>query len=195
MAVSTAATDLSSNPDLDLATRHRYGDEEAFEEVYSRFAQMVFNLTYRMSGTVEEAEDLAQEVFLRIHRHLGRFNGRSALKTWVYRVTLNHCRSKLGRKRYPTQPLADENDGEGARLVAEARSPEDQALARDTGRQVTLALRELKPVFREAVVLRDLQGLSYDEIAEILKVRIGTVRSRIARGRDRLRIVLEKKAT
>ncbi len=193
MAASTAMTSLSSNPDLDLATRHRYGDPEAFEEVYQRFAQMVFNLTYRMSGTVEEAEDLAQEVFLRIHRHLGRFNGRSALKTWVYRVTLNHCRSKLGRKRYPTQPLAEENNGEGARLVDESRSPEDLAVAHDTGHQVSLALRELKPVFREAVVLRDLQGLSYEEIAEILKVRIGTVRSRIARGRDRLRIVLENK--
>ena len=191
MAASTAATRLSSNPDLDLATRHRYGDEKAFEEVYNRFAQMVFNLAYRMSGTVEEAEDLAQEVFLRIHRHLGRFNGRSALKTWVYRVTLNHCRSKLGRKRYPTQPLAEENEGEGARLVDENRNPEDVALAHDAGRQVSLALRQLKPVFREAVVLRDLQGLSYDEIAEILKVRIGTVRSRIARGRERLRIILE----
>ena len=191
MAASTAANTLSSNPDLDLATRHRYGDPQAFEEVYGRFAQMVFNLAYRMSGTVEEAEDLTQEVFLRIHRHLGRFNGRSALKTWVYRVTLNHCRSKLGRKRYATQPLAEENDGEGTRLVDGGRSPEDLALAQDTHRRVNLALRQLKPVFREAVVLRDLQGLSYDEIAEVLKVRIGTVRSRIARGRDRLRIILE----
>ena len=191
MAASTAANTLSSNPDLDLATRHRYGDPQAFEEVYGRFAQMVFNLAYRMSGTVEEAEDLTQEVFLRIHRHLGRFNGRSALKTWVYRVTLNHCRSKLGRKRYATQPLAEENDGEGTRLVDGGRSPEDLTLAQDTHRRVNLALRQLKPVFREAVVLRDLQGLSYDEIAEVLKVRIGTVRSRIARGRDRLRIILE----
>lgn len=192
MAATTAATSLSTNTDLDLAMRHRYGDEEAFEEVYSRFAKMVFNLAYRMSGKADEAEDLSQEVFLRIYRHLGRFNGRSALKTWIYRVTLNHCRSKLGRRRYPTQPLAEENDGEGARLVDENRSPEEKALARDTGRQVSRALRQVKPVFREAVVLRDLQGLSYDEIAEVLKVRIGTVRSRIARGRERLRIVLEK---
>ncbi|MEM7350986.1 MAG: sigma-70 family RNA polymerase sigma factor, partial [Acidobacteriota bacterium] len=85
-----------------------------------------------------------------------------------------------------------ENDGEGARLIDERRGPEDNALAQDASRRVSLALRQVKPVFREAVVLRDLQGLSYDEIAEILKVRIGTVRSRIARGRDRLRIVLEK---
>ncbi len=189
---STAATSLSSNPDLDLATRHRYGDPQAFEEVYGRFAQMVFNLAYRMSGTVEEAEDLAQEVFLRVHRHLGRFNGRSALKTWIYRVTLNHCRSKLGRKRYATQPLAEENEGEGARLVDERRTPESMAMAHDTNRRVNAALSQLKPVFREAVVLRDLQGLAYEEIAEVLKVRIGTVRSRIARGRERLRIVLEK---
>ncbi len=192
MAATSAATSLSSNPDLDLATRHRYGDPKAFEEVYSRYAQMIFNLAYRMSGKPEEAEDLTQEIFLRIHRHLARFNGRSALKTWVYRVTLNHCRSKLGRRHYPTQPLADENDGEGVNLVDESRDPEDLALARDASRQISLALRQVKPVFREAVVLRDLQGLSYDEIAEILEVRVGTVRSRIARGRDRLRVVLEK---
>ena len=192
MAATTAATSLSDNPDLDLAIQHRYGDPQAFEEVYGRFARMVFNLAYRMSGQRDEAEDLTQEIFLRIHRHLGRFNGRSTLKTWVYRVTLNHCRSKLGRRRYPIQPLAEENDGEGVRLVDDRRDPEDLALARDAERRISRALRQVKPIFREAVVLRDLQGLSYDEIAEILKVRIGTVRSRIARGRDRLRVVLEK---
>ena len=192
MEVITAATPLSSNPDLDLATRHRYGDPQAFEEVYRRHAEMVFNLAYRMAGTREEAEDLSQEIFLRIHRHLGRFNGRSALKTWVYRVTLNHCRSRLGRRRYPTRPVAEENEEEGVRLIDTGRSPEERVLAQDAARRLNLALRRVKPRFREAVVLRDLEGLSYEEIAEILKVRIGTVRSRIARGRDRLRVVLEK---
>jgi RNA polymerase sigma-70 factor (ECF subfamily) len=192
MEAITATSRLSSNPDLDLAQRHRYGDAQAFEELYQRFATMVFNLTLRMAGNVEEAEDLSQEVFLRIHRHLGKFNGRSALKTWVYRVTLNHCRSKLGRRRYPTQPLAEENDGEGVELVDGNRGPDGRVMARDASEQLSRALREVKPAFREAVVLRDLEGLSYEEIAEILKVRIGTVRSRIARGRERLRILLEK---
>jgi RNA polymerase sigma-70 factor (ECF subfamily) len=195
MAV-TATSSLSSTPDLDLAERHRYGDAEAFEEIYQRFAKMVFNLALRMAGTVEEAEDLSQEVFLRVHRHLGKFNGRSTLKTWVYRITLNHCRSKLGRRRYPTRPLAEENEGgpayrEGMELVDERRGPEEHALARDAARRVARALAGLKPRFREAVVLRDLEGLSYDEIAEVLNIRIGTVRSRIARGRDRLRTILE----
>ncbi len=195
-AVTTSS--LSSNPDLDLAQRHRYGDAEAFEEIYHRFARMVFNLALRMAGTVEEAEDLSQEIFLRIHRHLGKFNGRSTLKTWIYRITLNHCRSKLGRRRLPTLPLVEENealrhsgDPAGAELVDERRGPEEHALARDASRRVGRALRGLKPRFREAVVLCDLEGLSYDEIATVLNIRIGTVRSRIARGRDRLRAILE----
>ena len=192
MAATTATSTLSSNPDLDLAERHRYGDEEAFGEVYQRFAGLVFNLAMRMAGRAEEAEDLTQEIFLRVHRHLGRFRGRSTLKTWIYRVALNHCRSKLGRKRYPTQPLAEENEGEGVRLVDERRGPEERTLANDAALQVGEALRQLKPLFREAVVLRDLEGMTYEEIADILDIRIGTVRSRIARGRDRLRVILEK---
>ncbi|MEM9598662.1 MAG: sigma-70 family RNA polymerase sigma factor [Acidobacteriota bacterium] len=183
---------LSGTPDLDLVKRHRYGDASAFEEIYARFGPMVYNLCFRMSSHAEEAEDLTQEIFIRIHRHLARFDGRAALKTWIYRITLNYCRSKLGRKRYPTRPLAEEYEEEGVQLVEGRRGPEDRALARDAGRVVARALRQLKPKFREAVVLRDIEGLSYDEIADILKVRIGTVRSRIARGRDRLRVVLEK---
>ncbi|MEE8523428.1 MAG: sigma-70 family RNA polymerase sigma factor [Thermoanaerobaculia bacterium] len=190
--MATAASNLSSTPDLDLAERHRYGDDKAFEEVYHRFVKMVFNMALRMAGDPERAEDLAQEIFLRIYRHLGKFNGRSTLKTWIYRITLNHCRSKLGRRRLLTRPLAEENEGEGAELVDDRRGPEERTLAQDAARQLTGALSHLKPVFREAVVLRDLEGLTYEEIGKILDVRIGTVRSRIARGRDRLRTILEK---
>lgn len=186
-----ALNSLSSTPDLDLARRHRYGDASAFEEVYREYAQMVFNLCLRMVGNREEAEDLAQDVFLRIHRHLGRFSGRSALKTWIYRVTINYCRSKLSRKRWFTRTLKEEDEEGGVQLEDPARSPESETLAHDDARTVMKALLQVKPKFREAVVLRDLEGMSYDEIAEVLKVRIGTVRSRIARGRDQLRKALE----
>lgn len=191
MEAATATSTLSSNPDLDLAQRHAYGDASAFEEVYQRYLGMVYNVALRMSGRAEEAEDLTQEIFIRIYRHLGRFNGRSTLKTWTYRVALNHCRSKLGRKVLPTQPLAEENEGEGVHLVDARRGPEEKTLAVDAAQQIGWALRQLKPTFREAVVLRDLEGLTYEEIADVLKIRIGTVRSRIARGRDRLRVILE----
>jgi RNA polymerase sigma-70 factor (ECF subfamily) len=168
-----------------LVERHRYGDPGAFEEIYGRFSEMVFNLALRLSGDRDEAADLTQEVFLRIYRHLGKFRGGSSLKTWVYRVALNHCRSKLSRRR-PAEPLDD------AEPVDPARGPESRALAGDAGRRVAAALAGLPPMFREAVVLRDLEGLAYQEIAEVLGVRTGTVRSRIARGRDALRRLLAR---
>jgi RNA polymerase sigma-70 factor (ECF subfamily) len=171
-----------------LVERHRWGDAAAFEEVYGRFGELVFNLALRLAGDREDAADLTQEVFLRVYRHLGKFNGRSTLKTWIYRVALNHCRSKLGRRRLPARPL-DAGDGR-IDPIDPARGPEARALAGDAGRRVTAALAALPPAFREAVVLRDLEGLTYEEIAEVLGMRIGTVRSRIARGRDALRRLL-----
>lgn len=191
-----AATATGSNPDLDLALRHRYGDGAAFEEVYERFASMIWNLAFRMAGDAARADDYTQEVFLRIYRHLGRFNGRSTLKTWIYRVTLNHCRSRLSRRRFFFQPLAEEqgDDEPAVQLPDPGRGPESQTLAKDAERVLRRALAQVKPVFREAVILRDLEELSYEEIAEVLGIRIGTVRSRIARGRDQLRLVLEKQS-
>jgi RNA polymerase sigma-70 factor (ECF subfamily) len=175
--------------DDDLVERHRYGDEDAFTELFHRFNGMIYNVSYRMAGDPGIAEDLTQEVFLRIHRHLRKFAGRSSLKTWIYRITINHCNSRLGRKRVPTRSL----DGEGAAYlqIADARrDPESRASARDSAEVVARALAQVPSPYREAVVLRDLEELDYQEIAEVLGVRIGTVRSRIARGRDRLRSAL-----
>ena len=178
--------------DMDLVQRHRYGDEGAFDEVYRRHAEMVYNLAYRLSGDLEQASDLSQEIFLRVYRHLGRFRGHSTLKTWIYRVALNHCRSRLGRKKWWHWPLREETGGEeGVELLDTRRDPESQAIADDDAQRVLAALQEVPEPFREAVILCDLQELSYQEIAAVLGVRIGTVRSRIARGRERLKELLE----
>jgi RNA polymerase sigma-70 factor, ECF subfamily len=188
---NAAAIVSSKQADLDLVERHRRGDEEAFREVYARFERLVYNLALRMAGRPEDAEDLAQEVFLRIHRKLGGFRGASSLKTWVFRVALNCCRSRLRRRvRWAGKRV----DGEGLldRVPDTAPGPEERALDRAVGRRLTAALYEVPVVYREAVVLRDIQGLSYEEIAEVVDVRIGTVRSRIARGRERLRAAVER---
>ena len=179
----------SRTPGRDLALRHRYGDPEAFEEVYLRHAEMVYSLALRMSGDREEAADMTQETFLRVYRHLGRFRGRSSLKTWIYRITVNCCRSKLRKRsrRRLERPIED------LEQVADERfGPEEDALGHDLGRRLAEAVRELPVAFREAVLLRDVQGLSYVEIGEVLGIRVGTVRSRIARGRERLRSLLEE---
>lgn len=174
-----------------VVLRHRYGDEQAFDEVYREFAPMVYNLTLRMSGSPDRAQDLSQEVFLRVFRSLARFKGKSSLKTWMYRVTVNHCRSKLGRRQLPTEPLVDE-EGREKDLVDPRRDPEQRAMGGATRRELQVALLGVDTVYREALVLRDLEELTYQEIAEVLKVRLGTVRSRIARGRAQLKISLEK---
>jgi len=188
-AAVVAPIEEAEQKDLDLVERHRYGDSRAFEHIYHRFSTMVFNLALRLCGDPDEAADLTQEVFFRAYRHLGKFRGGSSLKTWLYRVALNHCRSRLGRRHrrwlLPLAPAAE-------KTVADPhRGPEEQALASDAATSVERALAALPAAFREAVVLRDLEALSYEEIAQVLGARVGTVRSRIARGRERLRQLLE----
>jgi RNA polymerase sigma-70 factor, ECF subfamily len=186
---ATAVQDLAL--DVDLVERHRCGDTQAFDEVYERFEEMVFNLSLRLSGNREEAADLTQEIFLRIFRHLGKFGGRSTLKTWIFRIAINHCRDRHSHRRLPIQPIAEEAEERALAYADPSRGPEELAVAADEGRRVSRCLACLSQTFREAVVLRDLEGLSYEEIAEVLGIRIGTVRSRIARGREQLRILLE----
>lgn len=178
--------------DRALAERHRTGDQEAFAEIYRSYGEMVFNLALRLSGDRERAADLSQEIFLRVFRHLDGFRGRSSLKTWIYRVAVNHCRSRLRRRSQVVEALTAGRGGRGGEredadpldeLVDPRRSPEERALASDAERVLQEALARLPAAYREAVVLRDVEDLTYEEIAEVLGVRIGTVRSRIARGR------------
>jgi RNA polymerase sigma-70 factor (ECF subfamily) len=174
----------------DLVARHRYGDPAAFEELYGQYAAMVYNMSLRSSGDPVLAEDLSQEVFLRIYRSLARFRGNSSLKTWIYRVCINHCRSRLGRRARLRKVEVPEASLEHA-LADSAPGPEETAVQGDERRLLRTALPRIDAVFRESVILRDIEGLSYSEIAEVLGVPVGTVRSRIARGRDQLRALLE----
>ncbi|HUP25636.1 MAG TPA: sigma-70 family RNA polymerase sigma factor [Thermoanaerobaculia bacterium] len=170
----------------DLVDRHRRGEREAFEEYYAAHAGLIYNLTLRQCGDPELARDLSQEILFKVFRGLGRFRGVSSLKTWTYRICINHCRSRLGRRRLPTQSLQTA-DGREHEVADPGRGPEESLIADEEGRRLAAALPEIDRVFREAIVLRDLEGLSYQEIADVLDVPIGTVRSRIARGREQLR--------
>lgn len=191
MDAATVRESMKPEADLDLAQRHRYGDETAFEEIYDRFGGMVFNLALRLSGEPEEAADLSQETFLKIHRHLSGFRGRSSLKTWVYRVAVNCCRSRYKKQSAWRSRLLPESEEKLERLPDRRRSPEERAIARGAVGRIAQALAELPTIYREAVLLRDIEGLTYEEMSQVLGLRLGTVRSRIARGRDRLRVLLE----
>ncbi len=182
---------IAADVDLDLVERHRRGDPRAFEDLYQRFSAMIYNLALRLCGNPEDAADVTQEVFLRVYRHLEGFRARSSVKTWIYQIGLNHCRSRYARRPPPARPLAEEGAEGVDPLPDPGRDPEDLAQASETAARVQAALGGMEESFREAVVLRDLEGLDYAEIATVLGTPIGTVRSRIARGRERLRQALE----
>jgi RNA polymerase sigma-70 factor (ECF subfamily) len=177
---------------MEWARRHAAGDRRAFDELYHRFSDMVVRLASRLSGNHEEALDISQEVFLRVHRHLASFRGGSSLRTWIYRITLNQSRTAWSRR--PRNEVTAESR-KGLELVRDpARGPDELAMARQTMDRVEQALRGMPKAFREPLILRDLEELAYEEIAAVLALPIGTVRSRIARGRERLRQALERKS-
>jgi RNA polymerase sigma-70 factor (ECF subfamily) len=155
-------------------------------DVVAKYADVVYTMAYRLTGDDEEARDLAQDVLIRLHRGLSRYR-EGNFEGWLYRTTVNAFRDRLRkRKRLREDALPDEPPGMRTGTIVE-----EAIQQRELQDEVQRALVKLPPEYREAVVLRDLQGRSYDEIAEILEVPAGTVRSRIHRGREALRQLLE----
>lgn len=177
----------------------RAGSSEAFEVLIERFQHPVYNLILRLVGDPVEAADVVQEVFLKVFRKIGSFRGQSSLKTWIYRIAVNEasnhrrsCRRHRGRE-VEIEPVREETAATGQALVDPCLSPYEQAAGAEVRRQLEEALAQINPDFRAAVVLRDIDGLSYEEIAEVLDVSLGTVKSRILRGREALREALAER--
>ena len=200
MATSILDLNTDRNPDSGadredavLAQALRDGSEAAYELLLSRFQQPVYALALRLLNDQSDACDVVQEVFLKVFRNIGSFRGQSSLKTWIYRITVNeahNARRWFFRHRRREVELDDEP--EEARSLKEilpdaSRSPFDVVLDQEQHSLIEAALGRINPIFREAVVLRDLSDLSYEEIAEVLSVSLGTVKSRILRGREALR--------
>jgi RNA polymerase sigma-70 factor, ECF subfamily len=200
--VTTSIVDLGADriaetgaegDDLRLAEALREGAECAYEELLNRFQQPVYNLAIRLLGDATEAADVVQEVFLKVFRNIGSFRGRSTLKTWIYRITVNEAHNaRRWFFRHRRREVELDTNPEDTRHWKEAipdrrRSPYEVAVEREQHVMIEAALGRMNPIFREAVVLRDITGLSYEEIAEILNVSLGTVKSRILRGREALR--------
>jgi RNA polymerase sigma-70 factor, ECF subfamily len=169
--------DLSQ--DRALVERHLSGDADAFQEIVLAHESRVYAVAYRMCGNSEDARDVSQEVFVNAFRALPRFRVDAPLSVWFYRSTVNASINLL-RKRRPVSSLEDAE----IEFADQHRAPEELAVAATVGDAVRDAIEELPDEFRAAVILRDLEDLDYGEIAEILDVPIGTVRSRIHRGRS-----------
>lgn len=166
------------------------GDANAFEKLVLEYEKNVYNIALRMTGNSEDAADMTQEAFIKAYNSLQSFRGDSKFSVWLYRIVSNVCLDFLRSKnRRPTVSLSvEDDDGEDAQLdvADESQSPElllDRKLTRDSVRR---GLDSLPPDYRQILLLREIQGLSYDEIAQALSLEVGTVKSRIFRARKRL---------
>ena len=177
--------------DDELICRLRACEEAAYEELIARFHQPVYNLAFRLLNDSADAADVVQEVFLKVFRNVGHFRNQSSLKTWVYRITVNEAHNQrrwFFRHRSREVGLDDDAENGRGRAVADsAQSPFDYAFDREKQVLIENALARINPLFREVVVLRDIEDLSYEEIADVLQISLGTVKSRILRGREALK--------
>jgi RNA polymerase sigma-70 factor (ECF subfamily) len=177
-----------------LIERLRNRDEAAFEEFVSQFERSIYNLALRQTGHPQDAQDITQEVFLRIYRGIANFRADAKLSTWVYQITLNACVDLTRRRvRHPELPLVVQNeDGDEAMLDTpdETYAPEPLYERTALREQIADGLQRLSDEYRKILILRDVNGLSYDEIGQVLALPEGTVKSRLFRARDRLAAIL-----
>ncbi|HTG93689.1 MAG TPA: sigma-70 family RNA polymerase sigma factor [Pyrinomonadaceae bacterium] len=180
--------------------RLKRGESAAFETLVNERSGEIYGLLYRLTENPEEARDLTQETFLRAFQSIRSFRGDSDLRTWIYRIAINQARNRWRwwrRRRRDSTVSIDSTDENGkpalvATLKAEnVQSPEQDTLAHERERILRNALKDLRRVYRETVILRDIEGFAYEEIAVALDISVGTVKSRLARGRQELRSKLE----
>jgi RNA polymerase sigma-70 factor (ECF subfamily) len=177
------------------------GSEEAFAQLIAQYHQPIYSLIVRSLNDPSDAPDITQEVFIKVFRSIRSFNGDASLRTWLYRIALHEASNqRRWWSRHKRQevtidvPAETEESGEtfslASTLADQGDSPFDHASQTETRVRVEAALRQLPEVFRTVVVLREIEGFAYEEIAEILDVNLGTVKSRLTRGRSALRALL-----
>ena len=183
------------NPDQALVARVQRGDKHAFDLLVRKYQHRIMKVLSRYLHDQEDVMDIAQESFIKAYRALPTFRGDSAFYTWLYRIAINTAKNHLvSQSRRPTQGLVDSQEAEqyeSATELQENATPEHIALKDEIGRVINKAFEELPDDLRTAITLRELEGLSYEEIAEAMSCPVGTVRSRIFRAREAIDKKLE----
>ena len=179
-----------------LIDRFRNGDPTAFEEMVARHWDRIYGMVHQLLKNQQDAEEVTQDAFIRAHRGLANFRGDSAFSTWLYQIATNLARNRYWywwrRKRDRTvsfdQPVSEDNDTPLSEVfVGESESPGDVTVTQELIDRIAVGMEKLNAKHREILILRNVKNLSYEEIAVILGISVGTVKSRIARARDSLR--------
>ncbi|HOG92393.1 MAG TPA: sigma-70 family RNA polymerase sigma factor [Opitutaceae bacterium] len=195
--MSTKAQEIAI--DQLLVARFKDGDEGAYNEMVSRYWGRIYAMVHQLLRNQQDAEEVTQDAFIRAHRGLANFRGESAFSTWLYQIATNLARNRYWywwrRKRDHTvsfdQPVGGENETTLAEIIpAEVETPGDATVTQEFVGRIAAGMEKLNPKHREILILRNVKNLSYEEIADILGISVGTVKSRIARARENLRAQL-----
>jgi len=170
--------------DAELVARAKTGDSDAFELLVKRYRNEVFALSYHFVRNREQAWDVSQEVFIKVHNALARFRGDASFKTWLMRITANQCKDYLKKRRLETVSFDDSRYAEDA--PSHVLPPDRSLEAQEIGEAVEKALSKLSHKHRTAFILREFEGLSYEEMAQVMDCSIGTVMSRLHHARKKL---------
>lgn len=175
-----------------LIQKSQQGDMDAFEQLLLRYEKKVYTIAYKYMGNAEDASDLAQEALIKAYQSIGTFRGESSFATWIGRITANRCLDELRkRKRLQTTSLDEELElEEGSvqkEIASEKDTPEQHTIRQETVQYVQQKLAQMRDEYRLVLVLRELEGHSYEDIAEMLNCSLGTVKSRISRARNYLK--------
>lgn len=182
-----------------LIDRFRNGDSAAFEEMVSRHWDRIYGMVHQLLRNQQDAEEVTQDAFIRAHRGLANFRGDSAFSTWLYQIATNLARNRYWywwrRRRDRTvsfdQPIGEDNDTPLSEIfVGDSESPEDVTVTQELVDRIAAGMEKLSTKHREILILRNVKNQSYEEIAAILGISVGTVKSRIARARDSLREII-----
>lgn len=166
------------------------GDSLAFEKLVVPHEKMMYSLALRLCQNKEDAEDCLQDAMIRVYKSLSSFRGDSAFSTWLYRIVTNTCLDSHRRKKHRYSESLDDLSQEGWNAPDTGMTPEESAVNSDLRRALNEAIENLPGDIRAAVVLRDIQGFSYEDVSSILGINIGTVKSRLSRGREKIRSYL-----
>jgi RNA polymerase sigma-70 factor (ECF subfamily) len=185
--------------DHEFVSACQRGDVNAFQPLVEKYQKKMLNLAYRMTGDYEEACEIAQEAFLSAYRAITKFRGEARFATWLYGITINHARNRMkqmeSRSRYEVASLDDPVETENGRLSHDPPSDEapivQQLEKKEIQTRVQQCINSLDAEHREVLILRDIQGFSYEEIRDILKIPDGTVKSRLFRARDAMKHCLQ----
>lgn len=180
--------------DSDLIRSFNSGNHTAFERIVLKYQDRIYNLCYRFLGDMQEAEDAAQEIFIKVFKGLKRFRAESSFYTWIYRIAVNTCKNRVKsleyRKGKKNVELPDETDTVNSRAVFSSdreNGPEEYLEKKERVERIQNAINELHHDWKTIIILRDIEGLSYEEISEITGSKLGTVKSKLSRARQDLR--------